>query len=86
MTPKIRVILVDDHPLVREGLTNLINQQPDLEICGEAASEPMALQLIGSLLPDIAVVDISLENGSGIELVNNVKAIHPAVKTLAFGF
>jgi len=74
---------VDDHPLVREGLANLIHQQPDLEVCGEAASEPQALQLIGSVQPDIAVVDISLENGSGLELMKSIKAMHPAVAMLA---
>jgi DNA-binding NarL/FixJ family response regulator len=82
MTKKIRVLLVDDHPLVREGMTNLINQQRDLEVCGEAANEPEALQLISVAKPDVAVVDISLETGSGIELVKNIKAIYPKVKTL----
>lgn len=82
MTQKIKVLLVDDHPLVREGLVNLINQQPDLEVCGEAGSEPQALELIGATKPDIAVVDISLENGSGIGLIKSVKAGHPEVKML----
>ena len=83
MTQKIKVLLVDDHPLVREGVANLIHQQPDLEVCGEAASEPQALALMGNSEPDIAVVDISLENGSGLELIKNVKALHPAVAMLA---
>ncbi len=83
MPPKIKILLVDDHPLVREGLANLIRQQPDLEVCGEAASEPEALQLIGSLQPDMAVLDISLENGSGLELMKSIKAMHPAVAMLA---
>jgi DNA-binding NarL/FixJ family response regulator len=82
MMEKIKVLLVDDHPLVREGLVNLINQQADLAVCGEASNEPAALQLIGALKPDVAVVDISLENGSGIELVKSVKNIYPAVKML----
>ena len=83
MPPKIKILLVDDHPLVREGLANLIHQQPDLEVCGEAASQPQALQLIGASQPDIAVVDISLENGSGLELMKSIKAMHPAVAMLA---
>jgi DNA-binding NarL/FixJ family response regulator len=83
MPPKYKVFLVDDHPLVREGLANLIQQQPDLELCGEAASEPQALQLIASLQPDVAVVDILLEEGSGLELIKNLKAMHPNVATLA---
>jgi DNA-binding NarL/FixJ family response regulator len=82
MPPKIKILLVDDHPLVREGLVNLISQHPDREICGEAANEPQALELIGTARPDVAIVDITLENGSGIELIKSIKAIHPAVKTL----
>lgn len=82
MSNKIKVVLVDDHPLVREGLVNLINQQPGLEVCGEAANEPQALELIGRLLPDVVVVDITLENGSGLELLKNIRAGHPGVQTL----
>jgi DNA-binding NarL/FixJ family response regulator len=83
MPPKIKILLVDDHPLVREGLANLIHQQPDLEVCGEAAGEPQALQLIGALQPQVAVIDLSLETGSGLELIKSVKAMHPAVAMLA---
>jgi len=82
MPPKIKILLVDDHPLVREGVANLINQQPDLEVCGEAGNEPQALQLIGTTGPDVAVVDISLANGSGLELIKSIKAVHPAVAVL----
>ena len=83
MEQKIKILLVDDHPLVREGLANLILQQPDMEVCGEAASEPQALQLIGSARPNVAVVDLTLENGSGLELIKSIKAMHPAVAVLA---
>ena len=83
MAQKIKILLVDDHPLVREGLANLILQQPDMEVCGEAASEPEALQLIGRTGPAVAVVDISLENGSGLELIKNIKAMHSGVAVLA---
>ncbi len=83
MTEKIKILLVDDHPLVREGVANLINHQPDMEVCGEAASEPQALALIGNVKPDVAVVDLSLENGSGLELMKSIKAMHPAVAMLA---
>jgi DNA-binding NarL/FixJ family response regulator len=79
MTQKAKVLLVDDHPLVREWLATLINQQSDLQVCGEADSAPKALQLIGAALPEIAVVDISMDGGSGIELIKNIKASHPAV-------
>jgi DNA-binding NarL/FixJ family response regulator len=82
MPKKIRVLLVDDHPLVREGLVNLIAQQPDLEVCGEAGNEPQALALVSSAQPDVAVVDLTLENGSGLELIKSIKAGHPGVAVL----
>jgi DNA-binding NarL/FixJ family response regulator len=82
MPKKIRVLLVDDHPLVREGLVNLITQQPDLEVCGEAGSEPEALALVSSAQPNVAVVDLTLENGSGLELIKSIKAGHPGVAVL----
>lgn len=79
MPQKNKIFLVDDHPLVREWLANLINQQPDMEICGEAGEKAGALQLIGQVRPEIAVVDISLEGGSGLELIKEVRALHPNV-------
>ncbi|HEX9046276.1 MAG TPA: response regulator transcription factor [Verrucomicrobiae bacterium] len=83
MLKKIKILLVDDHPLVREGLVNLIHQQPDFEVCGEAAGESQALAAMASAKPDVAVVDISLENGSGLDLIKNVKAMYPEVAMLA---
>jgi DNA-binding NarL/FixJ family response regulator len=82
MSQKIKVLLVDDHPLVREGLVNLINQQADLQVCGEAGSEPEALELIRTAQPHVAIVDLSLESGSGIELIKSIKAMFPAVTVL----
>ena len=79
---KTRIILVDDHPLVREWLTNLIHQQSDLIVCGEAETAPAALQLIGELKPDVAIVDISLKDSSGIELIKSLKAAHPRVAVI----
>jgi DNA-binding NarL/FixJ family response regulator len=83
MSQKIKILLVDDHPLVREGIVNLIQQQPDMEVCGEATGEPQALALVAAHRPDVAVVDISLENGSGLELMKSIKAMYPAVAMLA---
>jgi len=74
---KRKVFLVDDHPLVREWLANLINRQADLEVCGEAASAPQARERIESTEPDIAVVDITLENGSGLELIKDLRVLRP---------
>jgi DNA-binding NarL/FixJ family response regulator len=82
MPQKSKILLVDDHPLVREWLANLINQQSDLQVCGEASNAPEALELVGTAKPDIAIVDISLEGGSGIELIKNIKALHPGVMVI----
>lgn len=69
---KHRVFIVDDHPIVREGLTELINRQKDLTVCGNAGNIPHALQAIADCRPDIALVDLTLEGGSGIRLVENL--------------
>ena len=82
MPDKIKILLVDDHPLVREGLANLIHQQPDMEVCGEAAGEPEAMQLLAARPPDVAIVDISLEQGSGLELIKSIKVMYPSVAML----
>jgi DNA-binding NarL/FixJ family response regulator len=79
---KKSVFLVDDHPLVREWLTNLINQQPDLVVCGEAESGPQAMQAILALNPDVAIVDISLKDSSGIELIKSLKQSRPNLRVL----
>jgi DNA-binding NarL/FixJ family response regulator len=76
------VFIVDDHPLVREWLTNLINQQPDLVVCGESEGAPQAFAAIGACKPDTAIVDISLKDSSGIELIKSLKQSHPAVAVL----
>lgn len=80
--PKRKVFLVDDHPLVREWLTALINQQPDLIVCGEAESVPQAIATIFSTQPDVAVVDLSLKDSSGIELIKQLKQTYPQITVL----
>lgn len=70
-----RVFLVDDHPLVREWLSNLIERQPDLVVCGQAEKSAEAFNAISQLVPDVAVVDISLEGGSGLELIKQLQAL-----------
>jgi len=77
-----QVFLVDDHPLVREWLTNLINQQPDLVVCGESESAPAAFQAIAQAKPDIAIIDISLNDSSGIELIKSLRQSEPGVAVL----
>jgi DNA-binding NarL/FixJ family response regulator len=81
-SPRKRVFLVDDHPLVREWLTNLINQQPGLMVCGEAESGPEAREKILALRPDVAIVDITLKDSSGIELIKDLKQSCPEVAVL----
>jgi DNA-binding NarL/FixJ family response regulator len=76
---KSRVFLVDDHPLVREGLANLINEQIDLIVCGEAEDSAGAISGIAKTKPDVALVDISLKNESGLELVKNLESQFPLV-------
>jgi DNA-binding NarL/FixJ family response regulator len=80
--PKIKVLLVDDHPILRAGLGKLINQEADMMICGEAEDGATAFDLAGTLNPDIAVIDISLKGSNGIELVKNLKARYPELPTL----
>jgi DNA-binding NarL/FixJ family response regulator len=74
-----RVFLVDDHPLVREGLTDLINRQDDLIVCGEAEDSAQAIAGIAKMRPDVALIDISLKNESGLELVKNLESQFPLV-------
>jgi len=76
---KKRIFLVDDHPLVREWLATLVNQQSDLSVCGEAANASEGIDLIVAAKPDVAVVDIAMERRSGIELIKSIKAACPEV-------
>jgi DNA-binding NarL/FixJ family response regulator len=68
-----RVMIIDDHPAVREALVLRIERQPDLEVCGEAADVAQALRLLADIQPDVAVVDITLKTGSGIDLIKRMK-------------
>ncbi len=70
---RTRVLIVDDHPAVREALALRIGRQPDLEVCGEAADTADALRLIATVAPDVAVVDISLKSGNGIDLIKRIR-------------
>ena len=76
---KSRVFIVDDHPLVREGLTNLINAQDDVMVCGEAKDSSEAIDGIAKERPEVAVIDISLANESGLELIKNLVRQFPQV-------
>jgi DNA-binding NarL/FixJ family response regulator len=79
---KARVFLVDDHPLVREHLTALIQREADLEVCGEAADAPTALELISQQSPDLVILDISLKQSNGLELIKDLKQRWPKLPVL----
>jgi DNA-binding NarL/FixJ family response regulator len=69
-----RILLVDDHAVVRYGMAQFINQQSDLVVCGEEEDAANALSAIGKLKPDLVIADISLKDSSGLELMRNIKA------------
>jgi len=68
------ILIVDDHPLVRTGFSQLICDTPDLKVCGEAGDMASALQLLDSITPDLAIIDLSLAGGSGLDLIEHIKA------------
>src|SRR6202011_6181743 len=79
---KERVVIVDDHPLFRERLSELINHELDMEICGEAENAQQAIDLIRNTAPDLAIVDITLKGSSGLELIKSIKALPIGVPVL----
>ena len=82
MTKQSRVIVVDDHPIVRQGLAQMIDREPDLTVCGEAEEARSALHAIATLKPDIVVVDISLSGPSGLEILKMIRQTDPRLKVL----
>jgi DNA-binding NarL/FixJ family response regulator len=79
---KKKILLVDDHPIVRQGLAALINHQQSLTVCGEADTAQKALELIPALKPDMAIVDVSLKSVSGIELIKDIQVQFPRLPVL----
>lgn len=82
MSGKKRIVLVDDHPIVREGLRLIIDHEPDMTVCGEAGGAQEAISVIGGQKPDMAVIDISLVGTNGIELIKQVRAVHKSLPIL----
>lgn len=81
-SPRRRVLIVDDHPIVRHGLCRMIEAAPDLAVCGEAETEADAKRAIRELQPDVVIVDLTLGHGDGLELVRDVRAQLPKLPML----
>ncbi len=79
---KTRILIVDDHPMTRAGLVHLINHQPEMVVDGEAEDAAQALDLLASKRPDLMLIDITLPGKSGLELIKDVKAMHPDLPML----
>jgi DNA-binding NarL/FixJ family response regulator len=82
--PRARVLIVDDHPAVREALSIRISQAPDLEVCGQAEDTGDAMRLVEKSKPDVAIVDISLKTGDGIDLIKRIKSRDQHVRMLVW--
>ncbi len=82
MDAKIRVIIAEDHAVVREGTRELIDREPDIEVVGEATNGAEAVELADRLLPDVAILDISMPVMTGIEATERIKAAHPSTAVL----
>jgi DNA-binding NarL/FixJ family response regulator len=80
---RVRVLVVDDHPIVRKGFAQLINSEPDLEIVGEAEDISQALRIAREVEPDLAIVDLALKTGNGLEVIKALKSHNPNIKMLA---
>ncbi len=72
-----RILIVDDHPIFREGITQTINREPGLMVCGEASNAREGLEMVEKLKPDLVVVDITLPGKSGLELIKDLRALRP---------
>ncbi len=79
---KTRIAIIDDHPIVRQGLSELICHQSEFIVCGEAEDAPSALRMVEASRPDVAIVDISLKDSSGIELIKDLKVRFPKILIL----
>ena len=80
--PRRRILIIDNHPLVRRGLTALINAEPDLIVCAEATNPREGLEAIGDAQPDLVIVDLSLRHSNGLELVREIRSRHEGLRVL----
>jgi DNA-binding NarL/FixJ family response regulator len=84
LTGRVRVLIVDDHPLVRESLKRIIQQEPDLSVCGEADNGSEALKLVAATKPHLVILDLTLKDSHGLELIKNLSDSYPKVISLVF--
>ena len=80
---KANILIVDDHPIVRQGLSELVNHENDLIVCGQAEDANQAMKAVKELKPDIVIVDISLKETSGMELIKDLNVQYPKLPLLA---
>lgn len=78
----VRIVIVDDHPMVRERLAEIINREADMKVCGEAEDRPNALEIIGRVNPGLAIVDLTLKRSNGLDLIKDLRAMHPELRIL----
>ncbi|MEU2948104.1 response regulator transcription factor [Nocardiopsis alba] len=78
----IRVLLVDDHPVVREGIRGMLSTEPDLDIVGDAGSGPEAVVRAAELAPDVILMDLRMPGGDGVKATERIRAAHPGVHVL----
>ena len=83
MTKKLRVLLADDHAVVREGLRALLNSDPRFEIVGDASDGLLTIAAVERLAPDVVVLDVSMPGMNGVQVARRLKELHPEVKTIA---
>jgi DNA-binding NarL/FixJ family response regulator len=81
-TQRIRVLCVDDHPIVREGLTSLVGLQPDMEIVGAAESGAEALRMFREKKPDVTLIDLRLRDTTGFDLIRDILALSTSARTI----
>jgi DNA-binding NarL/FixJ family response regulator len=80
----IHIVVVDDHPIVRDGLVAVLSTQPDFEVVGEASSGPEAIQCVGASRPDVILLDLEMPDMDGVETLQRLRDIDPAVRVIVF--
>lgn len=78
-----KILLVDDHPLMRRGQADLLHREPDFTVCGEAGTAREAMEVIAKMKPDLVLVDMGLPDKDGLELIKDIQALHPGLPVLA---